>query len=104
MKVNNPRNILRYQSRGIIGLSGKQAVFLAIGIVLFLGIGVVLIVAMPLPMPIPFLISLVIAAPFLASAFLKVSGIYFNEVLVRLLQDIFLGRSYRPYKTGEKRK
>lgn len=103
MKVNNPRNILKYRSRGITGLSGKQAIFLIVGIVLFLGIGLLLTSLTPLPIPAAFLMALVVSSPFFASAVLKVSGLYFNEVLQRLFAAVILNRDYRPYKTGDKK-
>lgn len=99
MKVKNPRDILKYQSKGITGLSGKQALFLLLGIALFFGIGLLLVLLTPLPIPLAFLFSLIIAAPALASAILKISGLYFSEVLRRLLASVILNRDYRPYKT-----
>lgn len=97
MKVKNPRNILKYQSKAITDLRGKKIVFLLLGVTVFGGIGALLCFA--LSWTVSFVISGVLALPFLLSAFLEFNGLSFSEILSRIWKIEFQGQGRRYYKS-----
>lgn len=98
MKVKNPRNILKYRKRGITSV--RQVIYLLIAGVIIGGLGSLLAFVVRLPAAFSYIFSGILALPFLLSCFLKVSGLYFDEILLRIFRAAILNRDYRPFKTG----
>lgn len=98
MKASNPRNILKYQTNDISDMSLKQILPLISGVAVYFILGFILKLLF-LPPAAAFIIALFPSAPIILSAFLKVSGLSFLEVIKRVFDNLFLNRDVRPYKS-----
>lgn len=98
MKIKNPRNMLKYQEKGLWAMSLRQIIYLIIGVGIYFLVGIISF-KLGLPIQAAFLVALLPAAPFIMAAFLKVSGLPFDVIIKRLLGAIIFNRDYRPYKT-----
>lgn len=98
MKTSNPRNILKYQTNDISDMSAKQFVPLVSGVAVYFAAGFLLKLLF-LPTAAAFIIALIPSAPIILSAFLKVSGLSFLEVIKKVFDNLFLNRDVRPYKS-----
>lgn len=95
MKVKNPRNILKYQEKGLA--FNKKSLFLVIGIAIYAGIGF-LLRFLGIPTTVSFIVAIIPAIPFILATFLQVSGLSFDVIIKRIISAVIYNRDYRPYK------
>ncbi len=98
MKTQNPRNILKYQTKEISDMSLKQSLPLISGVAVYFITGFILKLLF-FPTAAAFITALIPSAPIMLSAFLKVSGLSFLEVIKKVFDNLFLNRDVRPYKS-----
>lgn len=97
MKVKIPRNIKKYETKMIGGLSFRSFIFILIGFIVAIATGLILKSFLPLNLII--LICIIISLPIFLMGILKVSDLYLNEIIVREYKNKYKGENKRLYKT-----
>ncbi|MEG2380116.1 MAG: PrgI family protein [Oscillospiraceae bacterium] len=97
MKVKVPRNIKKYETKLMGGMTTRNLIFLIIGFA-FVAVWVFLLHNI-LPYSMLFIVSFLLSLPIFLMGFLKVSNIYLDKVIVKVIKAEILGADRREYKT-----
>lgn len=95
MKASIPKNIKKYESKAIFMFTKRQAIFIAAAIAVF---ALFFILLGSLSLEIRSIISCFLAAPVAMTGFLKVSGIYLEDIFKKIINEILYKADYRPFK------
>lgn len=96
MKVKIPRNIKKYETKLIGGLSVRSFIFVIIGFAFAISLG--LLLKGFIPLNILCLICILFSLPIFLMGILKISDLYLNEILIRLFKNKYKGENKRLYK------
>lgn len=96
MKGKIPNNIKGYKTKAAGGLSAIQLVMLCVGLGVGAGMAALLCICLKISITISALVGVVFAIPIIASGFLKMSGLNFFQILIRIFNDTVYKSNYRP--------
>lgn len=96
MKASIPKNIKKYENKSAGQFTGRQFICLTIGaITYFVGFSLLSF----LSIDIRALLCAIITLPIILVGFLKVTNIYVDEVIIKMIKEILYKADYRPFKS-----
>lgn len=96
MKVTLPKDIKRYKSKFIAGLTLRQFVFVVFGLIAMVLWGYILSRFMDFTLAC--MLAVILSLPVFLLGFLTVSGLTFEKVIARIIRSEIQGKDYRPYR------
>ena len=96
MKVSLPKDIKKYESKFIAGLTLRQFVFVVLGLLAMVLWCVVLSRVIDFTMAC--MLAVILSLPVFLLGFLTVSGLTFEKVIARIIRSEIQGKDYRPYR------
>ena len=96
MKINLPKNIQKYKTKVVAGLSFRQLLFCVVGVIIF-GFFAFLFSKI-LYITMACIVSAIVAIPVFMIGFVKVSGLTFEKIIVRVIRAELFKKDFRPYK------